>query len=123
DGGLLTHDHSWINEVVDAGEMSEEEAILSRRAHEITHCLGRLETENPTDPVDPPVISFTLPEQARLLLCSDGLWNYATSAKEVIELVRESPADSDALACCRRLVEFALSHGGKDNVTVAMLSL
>ncbi len=118
---LLTHDHSWVNETVDAGEMSLEEASRSKQAHAITRCLGAL---NGDDPLEPSAATFPLPaDGGLLLLCSDGLWNYADSSEELESLVGGVPPGADALALCRRLVEFALAEGGHDNVTAAVLAL
>ena len=116
---LLTHDHSWVNAVVDAGEMPEEEAIRAPEAHAITRCLGPLNGDAP----EPTIITVPMSAPGWLLLCSDGLWNYAPGAEQLAELVRLPPAGSDALSVCRTLVEYALSKGGRDNITVALLSV
>ena len=118
---MLTHDHSWVNEAVDAGEMSLEEALRSKEAHAITRCLGAL---NGDDPLEPSAATFPLPtDGGLLLLCSDGLWNYADTPEELAALVGAAPPETDARALCRRLVEFALAEGGRDNVTAAVLAL
>ena len=114
---LLTHDHSWVNAVVDAGEMTEEDALKSPEAHAITRCLGPLNGDVP----EPTVITVPLAGPGRLLLCTDGLWNYAPETQQLAGLVRA--AGGDALAVCRSLVEFALSRGGRDNITAALISV
>ena len=58
----------------------------------------------------------------RLILCSDGFWNYAPTPVDVAKLVRQTPAD-DALTTAKHLVNFAIVGGGHDNITVAVLSL
>ncbi len=116
---LLTHDHSWVNAVVDAGEMSEAEALRAPEAHAITRCLGLLNGDAP----EPTVITVPMTASGWLLLCSDGLWNYAPQTEQVAELVRRVPAGSDALAICRLLINYALSKGGRDNITVALLAV
>jgi serine/threonine protein phosphatase PrpC len=120
---LLTRDHSWVNEVVDAGEMAEEEALRSPEAHAITRCLGRLNGDGPEDAPEPSVRSVSLDTPGWLLLCSDGLWNYAPQADQLAAMIRPpSPdGDADALDLCRRLVDYALARGGRDNITVALL--
>jgi serine/threonine protein phosphatase PrpC len=55
------------------------------------------------------------------VLCSDGLWNYLPEAASMAELISSQPAEADALARARSLVEFALERGGHDNITVAVL--
>lgn len=116
--GQLIRDHSWVNAVVDAGEMTEEEALQSKLAHAIVRCLGGVQADNFEKP-QPSITTFELPEGATLLLCSDGLWNYAASAQEIAGLARAQD-DENALAKCRRLIDFAISQGGRDNITVAL---
>lgn len=119
---VLTHDHSWANEVVDAGIMTEEEAMHSRQAHAITRCLGIEDEDVPGEAPKPSLLPFPIPGEGHLLLCSDGLWNFADSAQELATLLQQLPADADAMTCCRHLVDFALSQGGRDNITVAVLA-
>jgi serine/threonine protein phosphatase PrpC len=118
--GLLTRDHSWVNRVVDCGEMTEEEALRSAQAHEITQCIGPLETiisgQEPTASLN----TFLLTPSSFLLLCSDGVWNYAPTANEFAKVVQQSPS-FEALTICEVLVANAMSLGGRDNATVAVL--
>ena len=111
----LTHDHSWINEVVDSGQVGLEEAQKSPLAHAITRCLG-LEREAS----EPSIVSSTLAAGEGLLLCSDGFWNYAECEQDIVRLLNGLPAGSDALSACRALTNFALGKGGHDNITVVL---
>jgi serine/threonine protein phosphatase PrpC len=113
----LTVDHSWYNGVMQSGEMSEAEALQSPDAHAITNWLG---ADAPTD-VPPAILQFEIPGPGKLLLCSDGLWNYAPRAEALHELVQSF--SGDAIDCCRGLVDFARSKGGNDNITVAVLTI
>lgn len=119
---LLTHDHSWLNEVIALGKMTEQEALMSPRMHEITKCLGIFEPNDTNPSLEPSVISYLLPETCWLILCSDGLWNYAPYPKELAKLLHQFPKKDDAHALSENLIEFALSQGGRDNITVAILS-
>ena len=119
---LLTRDHSWVNEMVDAGEMTEAEALRSKQAHAITRCLGPLNGEPPDDVPVPSVVTLQMPPSGLLLVCSDGLWNYAAAPDELAALIGQSPAD-DALALSRRLVDFAMAQGGRDNITAVVAEL
>src|SRR5438094_351506 len=58
-----------------------------------------------------------------LLLCSDGLWNYAPAAEDLTRIVRKhlAAANGSTVAAARSLVEFARAAGGADNITVALL--
>jgi len=110
----LTTDDSWLTEVVAAG-MTEEMAKLSPKCHSITRWLGA----DANDDAAPGMVNFTIPGSGYLLLCSDGLWNYAAEAEKLAKI---SPSGAEALIVCRQLVEFARNSGGHDNISVAVLS-
>ncbi len=111
----LTRDDSWISDVVLSGEMSAAEARKSPHAHAITRWLGA-DAVN----LEASVVNFEIPGSGHLLLCTDGLWNYAQDISQIDALVN---SDADAVTVARRLVEFALRSGGYDNISVAVLSL
>ena len=113
---LLTRDHSWVNETVDRGEMSEEEALRSPLAHALTRCLGPL--EDPKGEVRPSVKTRDLAGPGHLLLCSDGVWNYFTL--EELRAHVGAVADLSAAAIARSIVNRALAAGGHDNASVAV---
>ncbi len=116
----LTRDHSWMNEALAAGEVSEEEARLSPQAHAITRWIGA----DASIEAEPEIVRFAATTSGTLLLCSDGLWNYVEDTGSLFSLLTEIAAeDRDALAMARRLVAFANERGGRDNVTVALLHL
>jgi len=117
---LITHDHSWINEAVESGEMAESEAMSSEKAHLITHCIGPVETTTSGTAPEPSVVSVELPPHSWLLLCSDGLWNYAPSQAEFDTVINSAPADANAIGLASHLVAFAIAAGGRDNITVAL---
>ena len=115
---LLTKDHSWVNDMVSSGEMTEAEARLSPNAHGITRWLG---SDSEAD-WEPSMVKFNIPNSGYLLLSTDGLWNYTPDANQITELVKQN-SGADALKICQGLVEFALRMGGHDNITVALVSL
>ncbi len=120
---LLTQDHSWVNEVVAAGQMSLAEARKSSMAHAVTRTVGG--PRRPDRPADEPSLrTFEAPDgPGWLLLCSDGFWNYAAEPEKLAELVRRRRAGTDALALARELVDFARDCRCPDNITVAALAL
>ena len=59
----------------------------------------------------------------RLLLCTDGLWNYAPSAAELGRLLEALPAGAAPAAVARSLTDTANSRGGHDNITVAVVEI
>ena len=113
----LTQDHSWCEDVVAAGQMSREDAERSLQAHAITRWLG-FDAED----VVPSVITIDLALPGQLVLCSDGLWNYASGVPEFYQAMHHPPG-TEAIAIVRQGVEFALRCGGQDNITIALLEL
>ncbi len=114
----LTTDDSWLNDMVSSGKMSEAEALRSPKAHAITNWLGA----DVKGIAKPSIINFPIPSQGYLLLCTDGLWNYAPKTSQILALVQQS-GTNDAATISRYLVDFARSQGGYDNITVAVLYL
>jgi serine/threonine protein phosphatase PrpC len=111
---ILTVDDSWVEQVVQSGEMPREQAEADSRAHYVTQVLGMRDQQ-----LDGHSLERELPENGVLLLCSDGLWNYFERDGELAEAVRQLHS-SDALSLCRWLVDAANERGGHDNVTVAV---
>jgi serine/threonine protein phosphatase PrpC len=117
----VTRDHSWVREVVERGEMSEQAALLSPNAHALTRCLGPLESEDAgIVPVDPDVASRPVRPGDHVLVCSDGLWNYFPAPQDIARLVRSAGKDATPTAIARVCVQRALARGGQDNITVAV---
>ncbi|WP_333741392.1 PP2C family serine/threonine-protein phosphatase [Streptomyces sp. IBSBF 2806] len=111
----LTEDDSWAAQMVAAGLMSEAEAYADERAHAITGWLGADSYE-----LEPHTASFKPDRPGVVVVCTDGLWNYAEAAEEMAEVL---PPDASArpLHSARVLVGHALDGGGHDNVTVALV--
>ncbi|MET7652100.1 protein phosphatase 2C domain-containing protein [Streptomyces sp. NPDC005486] len=111
----LTEDDSWAAQMVAAGLMNEAEAYADERAHAITGWLGADAYE-----LEPHTASFKPDRPGVVVVCTDGLWNYAEAAEEMAEVV---PPDACArpLHSARVLVGHALDGGGHDNVTVAVV--
>ncbi len=111
----LTEDDSWAAQMVAAGLMSEAEAYADERAHAITGWLGADAYE-----LEPHTASFKPDRPGVVVVCTDGLWNYAEAAEEMAEVI---PPDAAVrpLHSAQVLVGHALDGGGHDNVTVAVL--
>ncbi len=118
DSRQLTRDDSWLNEVVESGEMAEAEAVKSPQAHAITRWLG---ADAQPEESAARLAEFEAPGEGYLLLCSDGLWNYVPDPAAMADLIYAEPGE--ALATVRRLVEFANGKGGQDNITAVLLAL
>jgi serine/threonine protein phosphatase PrpC len=122
----LTVDHSWVNDMVSSGEMSAEQAATAPQAHGITHWLGADAAEH----AEPDVMHFQIPGPGHLLLCTDGLWNYAQTPEEISALLAADDGADDGedmgygvIHTARRMIEFANEHGGHDNITAILLRL
>ncbi len=113
----VTRDDSWCRQVVDAGRMSYEAALLDPNAHAITQWLGM-----PAGDLEVHARTVPIPPAASLVLCSDGLWNYADGPGRLGRAYAQAATDGDNRETCRRLVAFANEAGGRDNVTVAILT-
>ncbi|MGW7563545.1 protein phosphatase 2C domain-containing protein [Streptomyces sp. NPDC054757] len=111
----LTEDDSWAAQMVANGLMGEAQAYADERAHAITGWLGADAYE-----VEPHTASFTPDRPGVVVVCSDGLWNYAESAEQMARIVPPDAA-ARALHCAQVLVGHALDGGGHDNVTVAVV--
>ena len=117
----ITRDHSPVGEREDAGELSEEAAMRHPRRNEVFRDVGSY-PHNPDDPRFIEIQQFPFRPDAALLLCSDGLWNYAPTVDELSALVRQEISETP-LATANRLVQFAIGKGGKDNITAILLAL
>jgi len=114
----LTVDDSFAEESVAKGILTPEQAAKSPFLHSITHWVG------PDSPERPPRLVSLRPDRpGRLVLCTDGLWNYAPDAGELARLVEELPAGAAPAAVARALADTANDRGGHDNITVAVVDI
>lgn len=109
----LTHDHSYVEELVDAGEITADEARVHPSRSVITRALG-------SDP-DMYADHFTIDVSAgdRVLLCSDGLSSMVEDSQ--MEAIAVSSATPQAAV--DNLVAAALQEGGHDNITVVVVDV
>jgi PPM family protein phosphatase len=111
----LTADDSGAKLQIEAG-MPPAQAFKTPFAHAITNWVG------PDAPTQEPGIAVFRPEHpGRLLLCTDGLWNYAPTPPELAALLEAIPAGSGPVAVARTLTDAALDRGGRDNITVVVV--
>ena len=116
----LTTDDSWATEQVTSGNLSETQAEAAEEAHSITRWLGA----DAPDLV--PHVVHVPAEGGTLLLCSDGLWNYASTPDQLSALLaadapKGAPVETP-ISTARRLTDFARNAGGHDNITVVLLA-
>lgn len=108
----LTRDHSFVNALLDSGEISEAEAEVHPKKNWIVKALG---TEAG---IEEEILHFSLSTMSYLLICSDGLSNKVSKdeiAKIVLSTLSLSQKGED-------LIELANHHGGEDNISLVLLS-
>jgi protein phosphatase len=104
----ITKDQSLMQKLIEAGELTEEEAAASERRNIILQALG-----------PEPSIKIDLTHQRvrrgdTLVLCSDGLSGQVTK-EDIAAVVSREP---DLTAACKQLIDLANAAGGPDNITV-----
>jgi len=104
----ITKDQSLMQKLVEAGELTVEEAEVSERRNIILQALG-----------PEPIVKVDLTTQQvrrgdTLVLCSDGL-SGQMRAEDIGRIVSEDP---DLVRACRKLIDLANENGGPDNITV-----
>jgi len=106
----VTRDHSVVEDLVERGELTREEARTHPHKNLITRALGA-DAELMAD-----VFRRPLSPGDSLLLCSDGLSNLL-SEEELLAQVTAPEPDT----CCDRLLRLALDRGAPDNVTAVLI--
>lgn len=109
----VTRDHSYVEELVDAGEITADEARVHPNRSVITRALG----SDPAMYADH--FSLNIEEGDRLILCSDGLSSMIPDG-EIESIATQS---STAQICTDNLVDAALAAGGSDNCTVVVVDV
>ncbi|MEC1179401.1 Stp1/IreP family PP2C-type Ser/Thr phosphatase [Metasolibacillus meyeri] len=113
DGELITRDHSYVNVLVDNGEISEEEAQHHPQKNFILRALGTELT------IQADFYSLEMQEDSYLLICSDGLSDklslYEMAAIITLPLALQEKG--------QKLVQLANELGGDDNISLILLTL
>lgn len=111
----LSKDHSYVQRLVDAGALTDIEAMNHPNSNVITRSLGDMSQKAKAD-----VEEFALEDDEIILLCSDGLCGVCTD-DEIADIVKGTSGDLQE--CKERLTEAALDNGGSDNITIALIHL
>lgn len=106
----LTKDQSLMQRLVEAGEMTEEEAEQSERRNIILQALG------PESQVKIDLTHQALRRGDALALCTDGLFG-VVKKEEIAQAIAEGPSLE---AACENLIDLANQRGGPDNITVVL---
>ena len=106
----ITKDHSLVQELVDSGSISENEAANHPKKNIITRAIGT------SDKVNVDIFDIIENKYDKYVLCSDGLTNELTK-EDIIKVINE---EKDLSLACERLVNIAKYKGGRDNITVLL---
>lgn len=104
-------DHSEVQELVDAGQISQAQAAVHPRRHVVTRALGT------GDEIEADYWLLPIEEGDRILVCSDGL-NGELDDEHISNILR---SQADPQAAVDELIQAALRSGGRDNVTCIVL--
>ena len=107
----LSRDHSWVQAMVDAGELDPADAHNHRRKNIILQCLGRDEA------LEVGTVSGMLHADELLLLCSDGLTSELTDA----QIHAQCTAADTLETLVEQLIEQANAEGGRDNISCIVI--
>ncbi|GKQ42565.1 protein phosphatase [Companilactobacillus sp. RD055328] len=107
----LSFDHSLVNELVESGEISKDEARNHPQKNIITQTLGV------NNKVKPAAKIFNIQPDDMLLLCSDGLTNMV-SEKQIKKTLTKDILLEDM---CKELIDYANEGGGLDNITALIM--
>lgn len=105
----LTKDHSYVQQLVDEGKITEEESKNHPKKNMLMKALGC------TSFIEPDAMIRGFIKDDILLMCSDGLTNMV-SETEIRQIIKENPTDSTKL-----LIQKANDLGGKDNITAIII--
>jgi len=106
----LTTDHSFVQELLSKGRITEAEAADHPRKNILTRALG-------TDPaVEIDTVSLDLRRGDSLMLCTDGISNHVHT-QELLNLIADNPPDR----ACTEIIGLANSRGGFDNMTILIV--
>lgn len=108
----LTKDHSYVNVLVENGEISEEEAQSHPKKNLITKSLGTEKT------IEPDFFSLMSPTYSYLLLCSDGLSN-KLSIDDMTNILSTNVSIHEK---GKYLVDLANEKGGEDNISLVLIN-
>ena len=108
----VTKDHSHVQDLIDRGEISEEQAKTHPDRNKITRAIGA-ESIVTTD-----YFELELAKGDMLLLCSDGLSSYVDDM-EILDICFENPPEQ----VCQNLIDCANASGGHDNISVALVAV
>lgn len=120
DGAIqqLTVDHTFVQELVDKGQIKADDALSHPQAHILTRCIG---SEPGLEVVVQRYWIWPCEQHEAadfLVLCSDGLYSLVSEAELATIISQNSPQKA-----CVQLVEITKQRGGYDNITISVIPL
>ena len=115
----VTKDHSYVQYLIDMGQLTEKEAETFPNRNVITRAVG---TESS---VVPECFRESASEGTFILLCSDGLTNFISN-DEIRDIITKDSKNMDQLTLnlrVRKLIDVANANGGADNITAAVIKI
>ena len=112
----LTKDHTVVQMLLDMGEITQEEADTHPKRHFITRAIGV------SPQVDADFLEHSFAPGDMLLICSDGLYNYAGKENMSAAALSSLLHDSKAAGSVERLITLAKDGGGGDNITAVLIA-
>lgn len=110
---VRTKDHTYVQQLIDAGRMREEAAAAHPDRNKLLRCLG-----GPNAPAREPIASAPLVDDDIVLLCSDGLWGPLTPRMLLMGLTGKDPRSA-----LPALMDLAEAHGGRDCDNLSAVAL
>jgi len=119
----VTHDHSYVQYLVDIGKMTEDEAASSRNKNIITRAVG---TEEETEPdiYLTEIKRSSDSDSIHILLCTDGLTNHVDK-EAILKIINSEPIGNEGAEqkIVDSLIDAANKNGGSDNITAVLISV
>lgn len=112
----LSKDHSLVQDLLDLGRITDEEARNHPEKNIINKCIGNDERVNPRVRE----MDGDFSAEDIILICSDGLTDAVTD-EEIEEIISEHKEDENLDQCCNRIYEKAIGNGSLDNITIILV--
>jgi len=107
----LTKDHSYVQSLIDKGEILPEKAMYHSKRHVLRRCLGSRIKSKP-DYLYQPILS-----NDKFMLCCDGVWGFVSQQKMKEILIKNKPSEATI-----KLIDLVKKNSGSDNITLQVIS-
>ena len=108
----ITRDHSLVEEMVRAGQITAEEAKVHPDRNVITRAVGM------KDQSKPDLLDVGIRQGDRILLCSDGLTNMVEDSR-ILEILKDTETENKV----QKLIDEANANGGRDNIAIVLIEM